>query len=115
MTQDTVTQLEDSIKASRQFVEMDKALERLESNADFKKIIVEGYLEKEAVRLVHLKGNAAMQTPERKASILAQIDAISGLLQYFQTISQQASMAVNNIASSEAMLEELSAEELQRG
>lgn len=110
MTQDTVRQLEASIKENEQAVDLDKALERLESNRDFKAVIVDGYLEKEAVRLVHLKANPQMQSAERQASVIAQIDAIGGLVQYFQTVSQQASMAQRAIESARAEIDALNEE-----
>lgn len=115
MTQDTVRQIEASISSAKQHVELDKALERLESNRDFKAVITEGYLEKEAVRLVHLKSDPQMQTPDRQAAVSAQIDSIGGLVQYFRTVSQLAKLAVKSIAADESERDELLAEELQRG
>lgn len=115
MTQNIVRHFEEAIRQARQHIEMDKALERLESSRDFKLVITEGYLEKEAIRLVRLKSDPAMQTPERKASVLAQIDAIGGLIQYFSTLNYNASLAEKSIEQLESEREEMTAEELQRG
>jgi len=115
MTQDTVQQIEESIKASKKRIEMDKALERLESNADFKLLITDGYLQAESVRLVHLKSDPAVQSAEKQAAINAQIDAIGGLLQYFRTVSQLASQSVRAIEADDAEIEELLQEGAHRG
>lgn len=113
MTKDNVRQLEENIKRANEFIELDKALERLESNRDFKAVITEGYLSKESIRLVHLRADPSMQTQERQASIMAQIDAIGGLLQYFRTVSHNAAIAVKAIAADEAERDELLQEDLQ--
>ena len=115
MTQVTVQEIEQSIQAERQHIELDKALERLESNRDFNTVITEGYLAKEAIRLVHLKADPQMQRPEKQVSIAAQIDAIGHLAQYFRTVGQLARMAVKSIETSEAVREEMLAEENERG
>jgi hypothetical protein len=111
MTQENVRQIELSIKRAKEHVELDKALERLESNRDFKTVIAEGYLEKEAVRLVHLKADPSMQSPASQASIVTQIDAIGGLLSYFRTISRNAAMAVRSIEQDQETMAEILAEE----
>lgn len=115
MTQHTVQQIEASIERAKQLIELDKALERLETHRDFKLLIIDGYLEKESVRLVHLKSDPAMQTAERQASVIAQIDAIGGLLQYFRVVGQQAALASKTIESDESELEEMRGEVANHG
>ena len=115
MTLHTVQQIQANIDRAQEIIKLDKALERLESNQDFKAVIIDGYLEKEAVRLVHLKSDPAMQNPSSQASVTAQIDAIGGLVQYFRTVGQLASIAAKSIAADETERDELLAEELQRG
>ena len=107
MTQDTVQQIEKNIEKAKTAIELDKALERLESNRDFKLVVAEGYLKDEAVRLVHLKADPAMQTAERQATILQSINAVGGLLQYFHTVSRNAALAARSIEADEAELTEL--------
>lgn len=115
MTQDTVRLLEESIQRDRQHVELAKALERLKSNRDFKLLVLESYLEKEAIRLVHLKADPSMQSPQSQASVITQIDAIGGLLSYFHTVAQLSDMAVKSIEQAEFTRDEFLAEEAQRG
>ena len=103
--------IEESIKSAKKLVELADALERLKSNKDFKTIVMEGYFEKEAIRLVQAKSNPALQSAEMQKSIITQIDSIGNLNVYFTTLVQQASIARKSIEQDEAELEELAAEE----
>lgn len=113
MSNDTVQLIQRNIDRAKEIVEFDKALQRLEANRDFQKVIQEGYLKAEAVRLVHLKADPSMQTPDRQASVIAQIDAIGGLASYFRTVSFNANIAVKAVENDEATLEDIAAEELR--
>jgi hypothetical protein len=103
--------IEENIKAARKLVDLADALERLKSNKDFKTIVMEGYFEKEAIRLVQAKANPALQSPEMQRSIITQIDSIGNLNVFFSTLVQQASMARKSIEQDEAAIEEIAAEE----
>jgi hypothetical protein len=105
MSNEQIKALQDSIVSSRQNVDMADALRRLQSNRDFKKVIQEGYFEKEAIRLVHLKADPAMQTPDKQASILRDIDAIGTLHSYFALILRFGDMSKKDIAEAEAEIE----------
>lgn len=107
-----IQDIELNIKQAQLLVDTGNALERLRSNRDFKKIINEGYFEQEAIRLVHLKGDPSMQTAELQASIIRQMDAISALNQYFQTVFYRADLAGKAIAADEETRDELLAEEI---
>ncbi len=104
--------IEENIKAARKLVELGDALERLKSNRDFKTIVMEGYFEQEAIRLVQAKSNPGLQSAEMQKSILTQIDSIGNLNLYFSTIVQQANMARKNIEIDEAELEAIANEEV---
>jgi hypothetical protein len=103
--------IEEGIKAARKLVDLGDALERLKSNRDFRTIVMEGYFEQEAIRLVQAKSNPGLQSAEMQKSILTQIDAIGNLNLYFSTIVQQAAMARKNIEIDEAELEAIANEE----
>lgn len=113
MSATELQQLEASIKQSDELIELGNCLERLRNNRDFKKIIIEGYFEQEAVRLVHLKADNNMQSVESQKSIVAQMDAIGNLSQYFATLQFKAGMAHKAKASDEEMRDELLAEGLE--
>lgn len=105
--EDQIQEIEQNIKESRKTVDFGDALVRLHSNRDFKRVIVEGFFAEEAIRLVHLKSDANMQTPEKQQSILSQIDAIGSLKQYFKTAMFKADLARKSIAFDEQTREEL--------
>lgn len=110
-----VLQLENNIRESKKLVDIGESLDRLYNNRDFKKVILEGFFEKEAVRLVHLKGDANMQSADSQKSIVGQMDAIAALAQYFATVRFKANMAVKAIASDEEARDELNQESLNVG
>lgn len=106
-----VAALDRSIADNTKHVELAKALERLESNRDFRKIIGDGFFKENAVRLVHAKAEPAMQSPEKQAAILRDMDAIGTLAEFFRTIRIQGDVARNSIEDAETDRAEL----LKRG
>ncbi|WP_289100986.1 hypothetical protein [uncultured Marinobacter sp.] len=110
MSSQDVVELEMNIKEAKELVELGKSLERLEKNRDFKKVIQEHYLNKEAVRLVHAKGDAAMQDPKHQANILRDIDGIGSFTQFLNFLRYQAEMAKDAIRECEDVLDDLRAE-----
>ena len=102
--------IEQSIKQSQKSVELGSAYERLLSNRDFKKIVLEGYFEQEAIRLVHLKSDPNMQSAESQKSIATQMDAIGSFKQYLQLVKFKAEMAGKAIEADEYARDELLAE-----
>lgn len=115
MSTATIEQIENSIKEAKAIVEFGNSLERLRTNSDFKKVFLTGYFEKEAVRLVHLKADPRMQSPDSQKSILSQIDAIGSVSQFMTTALQMAHLASKQIESDEATRDEMLAEELNHG
>lgn len=109
--QDDIKELEASIQRAKALVELGSSLERLSLNRDFKAIVLEGYFKQEAIRLVHLRSDPSMQTLERQADIVKQMDAIAGFSQYLLVIQQQAYMAKRSVASDEQSMEEILAGE----
>jgi len=111
MSNSEIKDIEESMKGARKLIALGDSLERLKSNRDFRLLVSEGYFEKEAVRLVHLKSNPGFQSPQMQDSVLKQIDAIGNLNLYFQTISQQAALARKSLEQDEEARDELLAEE----
>lgn len=110
MNKTAIQEIEESIQESKGVVEFAEALDRLQKNRDFKKVILDGYFREEAIRLVHLKADPAFQTPDRQQSILSQIDAIGALHQYFQTTRFLAAQAAKAIEAAGEVRDELLAE-----
>ncbi|MGH1461222.1 MAG: hypothetical protein ACRBB6_04220 [Neptuniibacter sp.] len=103
--------VEVSMEQAKKALGLRKNLERLTSNRDFKKVVLEGYFEQEAQRLVHLKAVPSMQTPEHQESIMKQIDAIGAVRNYFNTIMVFGAQAEKEMVSLEETREEILAEE----
>lgn len=104
--------LELNIKAAKKTAELGKSLDRLSRNRDFKNLILEGYFEKEAIRLVTLKGDPNMQDDESQRSLIKQMDAIGGLRQYMSAVVQLSRMAEKALIEDEETREQILAEEV---
>lgn len=111
MSDTALQEIELSIKEAQKFVELGNALVRLQSNQDFKKIILEGYFKEEAIRLVHLKSDSNMQSAERQQGILRDMDAIGALEQHLRMVLHRADMARKAIVDAEELRDELLTEE----
>lgn len=107
MSQDYIEEVEMSINEAKKIVNLGKSLERLLANRDFKRVFLEEYLEKEAIRLVHLKGDLNMQSAEHQASILSQMDAISCFTMFMQKLQHQGVLAEKAMEDGENTLDEL--------
>ena len=110
MSNDAIQEIELSIKEAQKMVDLGSAVQRLANNRDFKKVVMEMYFEKEAVRLVHLKANPAMQDKERQEAIVKEMDAIGSFYQFLRTLEIQADMARRAVEDGETLREEILAE-----
>lgn len=110
MSNDAIQEIELSIKEAQKIVDLGAAVQRLASNRDFKKVVMEMYFEKEAIRLVHLKANPAMQDKERQEAIVKEMDAIGSFYQFLRTLETQAEMARRAIDDGEELRQEILAE-----
>ena len=115
MSNDTVRSLEQNMLQSKALVEMGNALERLQNNKDFKKVVLDGYFREEAIRLVHLKGSPHTQSPDMQRSIVTQIDAIAAVADFFSTVLFKARQGERSLADDQETIEELAREELNHG
>lgn len=105
-----IQQVEISLETAKSTYELGQALERLHDNPDFKKVIAEGYLEQEAIRLVSLAGHPSFQSVEDQAGLQRQINGVGAIRGYFHAIMQQAQVAGNAIDDYKSTLEELRGE-----
>lgn len=110
-TDEQLQQIEITIETAKEAVAMAKALDELTRNRNFKKLITEGYFEKESVRAVMLKADPEMQSPEAQADLNKTIDSIGELRQYFVKVNQLGRQAQAAINANEEAREEILAEE----
>lgn len=101
----TTEAIELTMKEAQGHLDVEAALQRLNHNPDFKKIILQGYLQEEAVRLVHLKASPELDGPEAQTALLRDIDGIGALLGYFRKLQMQARYAQKAIEDCEKELE----------
>lgn len=107
----TLAQLDRDAKAIKPSIELGAALEKLRNDRDFNKLIVDGFMKEEAIRLVHLKADPNVQSPEQQAAIDRDISAIGVLAQYFVIVEQRARVAGKQFHD----IEEMRAEVLTEG
>lgn len=108
-----IEQLDAAIHANRKTVERGKALARLLGNKDFKEVIKDGYFNQEAIRLVHLRSDPNMQTPEKQDSIIKQMDAIAALSEYLRVQEHLCDQAAKQLEADEEFRAELAQEEVE--
>jgi hypothetical protein len=105
--------VEISIEKAKASVKMLKALERLQKNRDFKYLIDECYLEKEALRLVYLKSDFSMSDPAQQDFIDRGIEAIGQFRNFLSMVYRQGDMAAQALADHEKTREDMLSEELE--
>lgn len=111
MTEQVVREIELEINQARDMIKRKEMLDRLYANSDFQEVIGKGYFEQEAIRLVHLKGDPAMQAEKDQTAILKEMDGIGSLKGYFSAVVYQAQMAVDAIEERQNFLTEMASEE----
>ena len=67
-----------------------ESLNRLFDDKDFQKVIVEGYLKEEALRLTGLLGHDHIRKQNLRPEIMERLIAISNLQDYFRTVYDMA-------------------------
>ena len=97
--------IELEIRNAQKILDTAATLDRLNKNVDFKKIVMEGYFKEEAIRLVHLKSQQHMSSPESQSMILNQIDAIGCLSSYMDATYHKAAMAHKVVEDGPDMIE----------
>lgn len=115
MSEQQIAQIEMTMEQAKEDINLAKALDKLKSNREFKKIITEGYFKDEAIRLVNMKGHPQARREDIQADIIKQIDAIGCLNAFFDMIYHRAEWAKSAIEASEEelnYLHETAAEEV---
>ena len=78
----------DEIKEYNYYVGMRQALERLENNPDFQKVIMDGYFKDKAVNGVSLLATNYVRKNGLRPEVMESLVAISQLQDFFITIKQ---------------------------
>ncbi|QPG06973.1 hypothetical protein IT774_07670 [Salinimonas marina] len=102
-----IREIELNQKEAKSMVDDRKAVQRLLSNRDFKRVVTSGYFEKEAVRLVHLKSDANWQSDEAQKVIENQMTGIGTFQQYLDAVVALGGHAAQAVEDADAALEDL--------
>lgn len=104
----TVEELHQRREELKKFNARAEALVRLQNSADFKLVITDGYMEDEAIRLVHLLGDARFNSDNNKSAYREDFQermiGIARLSEYFRSIFQlgkQAQKELDGLAEAE--------------
>ena len=95
--------MEQFLAEKKEQVLMAEAVQRLFKNKDFKTIIAEGFLEKEAIRCVAVKAQFSMQDEEHQKLLDKRIIGIGEMAVYLQTISALGNFAKDEIKQAEKL------------
>ena len=107
--------IELTIEEAKKNIERMEALERLHTNADFKNVLLEGFLEKEALRLVRAKAFPSIRNePERQKFIEDRLSAIAEVYSWFNQINQEGAASLAAMEDFEQTREEI-LKEIQTG
>ncbi|AIZ94921.1 hypothetical protein [Pseudomonas phage Pa2] len=98
-------------KNAEKFVRLRDAMLRLHKNRDFQALILNDFLKDNAARLVLLKADKNMESPEMQARIIREIDAVGALHTYFQLIGVRGDEAEQAIKDCDSELERVREEE----
>lgn len=107
-----IEEIELSMDQAKESISNMTSLLNLTKNEDFKRIIEQGYFEKEASRLVLLRASPQTQDEETQKSIDNAITAIGHFRQYLMTIMQIGRTAERALEQDEATHAELLQEAL---
>ena len=91
--------------AAKDKVELVEALERLQKNPDFQKVIMDEYMTNFPVQLVHSLAFPSMQDAEQQASIDHSLRGVGELNMFFSVLHNQAQMAQKAMEDADAELE----------
>ena len=105
-------QVEVTIEECEEQIAQAEALERLHKNADFKKVILTDYFEKNALRTVMMKSAPGHGTPEKQQDLDHVLIGIGQLGQYFRKIFAFGEGASRAMDEHKNTREELLAEDL---
>ena len=100
-----VKRIEVSIEQAKQQKLEGEVMERLAKNPDFDLLVTKGYMEQEAIRLVHAKSDPTQQTAQDQYVLDCDIRGIGSLASYFGKIRQLGRLSANALEENEAELE----------
>jgi CHAT domain-containing protein len=108
----SVAALNTQLTEMKAMAERGRMAERLASNREFKKLILEEFLVQETARMIHLSTDPRLSVQDR-ADALQMAQASGQLKRFLQMTMQMGETALNTIPDLEEALEDARAEEEQ--
>lgn len=99
-----IAQIEVSLDEAREAISRRDAMLKLKKNREFRQLVLDGFFKEEAVRLVSVSAEPAMEP--RFDAIIDNIKAISIFRQYMDNIIRIGDFAAAELADYEAALDE---------
>lgn len=103
-----LNELEVGLEQAKAMAAQKQSVLKLESNREYKKIILDGFLEKEPARLALICADPRLSEEDREM-VMLQLKSISCFHQYLQAIVMQGSVAEAAIVDYEEELDEVRA------
>ena len=101
MNHDGISELDAVITTCQNQIELGKAVERLYRNPDFKKVVGEGYFEKEPIRLVRALSSPVFNNPEKREALMREMEGVSRFSAYLSDIVNAGERAVTQLHETE--------------
>ena len=114
MSQNDIHEVELSIEHAKKLVERGQMAQKLASNYEFKKLVLEGYFVEEAARLVHLFSDPNIPEDVR-TYIERDLQCPGAFKRYLSTIVQMGLQAAQEIKDAHQTLEDIRQEEMESG
>lgn len=105
-----IEQIELSLEVARKLVSRRDMILKLSSNREFRKVILEGYMEDEAVRLASISGDSRQE--KQRDDIMLGLQAISKFRIYMQDAIRMGDVAESEILEQQDELDAIREEEL---
>ena len=109
--ENTLNALEQEMQSVKEHIELNKSLQALLKNKHFKRVIMDNYLQKEAVRLTHMKGDPNWQEADKQEILDKELFAIGSFASYLRNIEQNAITAENALKYMEEERDRILSEE----
>lgn len=105
-----LAQIDDRIKDFEKQIELHSALERLHENEDFKKVVLDGYLDKESQRIFELLTIPTNLKRDQLDNLMDMLTSIRNFKGYFKKIIIDATMAPEQMDEERAFRKEFTAQ-----
>ena len=111
MSQNDIQEIEVSIEEAKKIAKRAERVRRLEKNADFKALILDGYFTEEAARLVHLATDHQVIQGGHLEFVMNDLKGIGALKRYLTAALQLGDIAANTVKEYQEELDAIRAEE----